>query len=34
MIVATHSGEVTAYCDRVLELHDGALLNHERKERT
>ncbi len=25
MIVATHSAAVASYCDRVLELHDGAL---------
>ena len=25
MIVATHSATVASYCDRVLELHDGAL---------
>ncbi len=25
MIVATHSATVAAYCDRVLELHDGRL---------
>lgn len=26
MIVATHSTTVASYCDRVLELHDGALI--------
>lgn len=26
MIIATHSTIVASYCDRVLELHDGALL--------
>ncbi len=26
MIVATHSATVASYCDRVLELHDGALI--------
>jgi putative ABC transport system ATP-binding protein len=25
MLIATHSKEVAAYCDRVLELHDGRL---------
>ena len=25
MIVATHSAAIASYCDRVLELHDGAL---------
>jgi ABC-type lipoprotein export system ATPase subunit len=25
MIVATHSAAVASYCDRVLELHAGAL---------
>jgi len=25
MIIATHSARVASYCDRVLELHDGAL---------
>jgi len=28
MIVATHSSTVAAYCDRVLELHDGKLVPH------
>ena len=26
MIVATHSAKVAAFCDRVLELHDGKLI--------
>ena len=26
MIVATHSEKVAAFCDRVLELHDGHLV--------
>lgn len=25
MLIATHSARVASYCDRVLELHDGAL---------
>ena len=29
MIVATHSSTVAAYCDRVLELHDGKLVPHQ-----
>jgi putative ABC transport system ATP-binding protein len=33
MIVATHSVEVAAFCDRALELHDGVLVAGERKER-
>jgi putative ABC transport system ATP-binding protein len=28
MIVATHSSTVAAYCNRVLELHDGKLVPH------
>jgi putative ABC transport system ATP-binding protein len=27
MIIATHSAAVASYCDRVLELHDGALVS-------
>ena len=27
MIVATHSAAVASYCDRVIELRDGALLS-------
>jgi ABC-type lipoprotein export system ATPase subunit len=33
LIVATHSVEVAAFCDRALELHDGVLVAGERKER-
>jgi putative ABC transport system ATP-binding protein len=29
MIVASHSSTVAAYCDRVLELHDGKLVPHQ-----
>jgi putative ABC transport system ATP-binding protein len=31
MIVATHSSTVAAFCDRVMELHDGTLTSRERK---
>jgi len=27
MIIATHSAAVASYCDRVVELHDGALVS-------
>ena len=33
MIVATHSVEVAAFCDRVLKLHDGLLAADDRKDR-
>jgi len=26
MIIATHSATVASYCDRVLELHNGAFI--------
>ena len=26
MIIATHSNAVAAYCDRILELHNGTLV--------
>ncbi len=32
MIVATHSVEVAGFCDRVLELRDGVLIDGERKD--
>ncbi len=34
MIVATHSVAVAAFCDRVLELHDGVLVADERRDPT
>ena len=33
MIIATHSIEVAAFCDRMLELHDGVLVASERQGR-
>jgi len=35
MIVATHSATIASYCDRVMELHDGALVrvqDHQEKQ--
>ena len=34
MIVATHSATIASYCDRVMELHDGALVRvQDRQEK-